>query len=94
MIGSLTMKFPHIPKSLTVGPHEIAVVRGPLEDAGQFSFGDLEIRINDGLKPSAQFETLTHEIFEAINLVYELGLPHRSIQILGAAMAQVIKSAK
>lgn len=88
------MKYPKIPKSLEVGPHELKVLVGHIEDAGQFSFGDLEIRINSGLKPSAKWETLAHEMVEAANLVYELGLPHRSIQILGAAFAQMIKTAK
>lgn len=88
------MKSPKIPKVLQVGPHELRVVKGPIEDAGEYSFQDLEIRINSGLKPSAQYEVLMHEIAEAANHIYELNLPHRTIQILGAAFAQALLRAR
>lgn len=87
------MKF-RIPKQIEVGPHEIAIKKCPLDNAGEYEFQTLEIRINKSLCDSAQKETFFHEVMEASNHIYELGLPHRTIQILGAAIAQVIKSAK
>lgn len=83
-----------IPKRIEVGPHVLYVKIEPLENAGEYSFQDLEIRIQSFLKDSAQKETFWHEIAEAANHIYELNLPHRTIQILGAVIAQVMKSAK
>lgn len=88
------MKF-KIPKEVDIGPHTIPVKIQHLDDnAGEYHFGDMEIRISDGMKETAQHETYWHEIVEAVNHIYELGLPHRSIQILGAGIAQAIKSSR
>lgn len=87
------MKFP-IPKTVEIGPHEISVSVTTIDEAGEFSPAELSIRINENLKPSVQLEVFAHEVAEAANWCYELNLPHRTIQILGAVYSQAIKSAR
>lgn len=87
------MKLPTSFKSTTCGPHTLVIKTKPLDNiAGEYSFQDLQIRINSSLLTSAQQETLFHEMVEAANHIYELNLSHNKIQILGAAMLQMVKA--
>lgn len=86
---------PKIPKSVEVGPHKIKVILdSSIDEYGHFVYNDLIIRVHPKLAASVQEETFWHEVVEAINIVHELKLPHRTIQILGAAFLHAAKTAK
>jgi hypothetical protein len=87
-----------IPSVIDVGPLTIAVefddVISP-EEFGEFRYDTATIKIDGKLRGKQQaLEIFFHEVIEAVNMVHELNLPHAKIQILGATLAQVIKSAK
>jgi hypothetical protein len=48
---------------------------------------ELEVRTSDAI----QHETFLHECIEALNMVYELGLPHHKIQTIGAGLHQLLE---
>lgn len=86
-----------IPKQVIIGGHVISVrevpnLTGRHGECGSFQLTSLAIEIDDKLPASLKEETLMHEVIEAINAIYELELPHRSIQILGVALHQVQKN--
>jgi hypothetical protein len=91
------MKF-RIPKTIEVGPMTITVEFDDQisdEEYGEFRYDLARIAIDAKLRGKEQaLETFCHEFLEAANMVHEYNLPHRTIQSLGAAMAQMIKSAK
>ena len=58
---------------------------------GEFCPRNLTIDIEKTSSHQRQWETLFHEIIEAINSQYNLELPHQTINILGSAIFQVIK---
>ena len=85
-----------LPKTITVGPHEYTVrsLEHLGDNFGECHYESLEILISAQSAPSVQEETLWHEVVEAMNHTYEMNLPHRTIQVLGAAFYQALKSAK
>ena len=88
------MKF-RIPKQYETGPHTITVQRCPLANAvGEFEPMALEERITPGIAEALAVETHIHEVIECANWLYELNLPHRTIQTLGAAIAQALKTGR
>jgi hypothetical protein len=52
--------------------------------------GDYDIRVSPHLKDPAFVEVTIHELIEAINMIYDLELPHSSIQTLGVALGQLM----
>lgn len=46
---------------------------------------------DDKKNPSNTEESFVHEAMEAINFVYDLGLPHQTIKTIGVAMHQIFK---
>lgn len=62
-----------------------------LADSGSTDFNNNKILINKNLSESNKHSTIIHEIIESINSVYDLNLPHTTIQTLEAAIYQVIK---
>lgn len=85
-----------LPKQVEIGGHLIKVteVTGLASrhgECGSFQLSSLTIEIDKGLPDTLKEETLWHEIVEAINAIYELELPHRSIQILGVGIHQSSK---
>jgi hypothetical protein len=83
-----------LPKHVQIGPHKIPVKRTKslhtTADAfGLFDPNTMEIQIDAGTTDSHQLEVLMHEIIEAANTMYEMGLEHRNIQTIGVVLAQV-----
>ncbi len=58
---------------------------------GEISFMQQKITIDSGIKPDKQEETLIHEIVEAINSSYAIGLEHDKLTVLAYALHQVLK---
>lgn len=85
-----------IPTIFDVGSMTVTVVHSDEMDDnfGEFKYSKAQVSLAEGLCPDLLLETFFHEAVEAANLIYELELPHAKIQILGAAIAQVIKSSR
>ena len=86
-----------LPKAIRVGGHEIQIVRQPgLMDFcnayGLFDPTNLTISIDASLTNTMAWETLWHEVVEAINFFSEADMEHKSIQVFGLLMHQVIDS--
>lgn len=83
-----------IPPYVEIGGHHIPVEIGPCDsDAiGEFyHYKKWKIVIEGDMDVALTEETLIHEIIEVANHIYELNLPHRTIQTLGAAIHQGLK---
>ena len=83
-----------LPKAINIGPHRIPIKRvkslhTTAEAYGLFDPNTMEILIDAGTTDSHQLEVLFHEIIEAANTMYEMGLDHRNIQTIGVVLAQV-----
>lgn len=85
-----------LPKSVRVGPHELTVIEtgAAMAEYGHFDYDDLAIRIRNNVSIGVQYETFWHEVVEGLNAVYELKLPHRTIQVIGASIYQALASIK
>ena len=59
---------------------------------GTFDGISLEISIDSGLSNTMAWETLWHEVVEAINFFSEADLEHKSIQVFGLLLHQTINS--
>ena len=82
-----------IPKSFQIAGLEISVVYRELDDCfGQFDPVKLQIVIGTGNTKSVQAETFWHEVIEALNFFSEAGLEHKSIQVMGMLLHQVVDS--
>jgi len=77
---------------IKIGGHHFTVdyVDG-LADSGSTDTALNKILINKNLVQSNQESTILHEILEAINSIYDLNLPHQTIQTLEAALYQIYK---
>lgn len=62
-----------------------------LADSGSTDTALNKILINKNLSKSNQESTVIHEIIEAINSIYDLNLPHQTIQTLEAALYAIYK---
>jgi len=88
-----------IPSEIMIAEHLIKVFLkhdGGLTCAGEWNSWHQEIRVNnDGGKPeSTQAEVFLHEIFEAINNMFDLQLDHKTITLLSELVFQVIRRNK
>jgi|10_taG_2_1085330.scaffolds.fasta_scaffold153331_1 hypothetical protein len=82
-----------LPSFIELGGHVITIEQEPLEDVyGYFEYEKLRIVIDSTSQPSLQWETLFHEIIEAINALGEYELEHFVIQQLGVWMHQAVFS--
>tara|TARA_R110002167_G_scaffold34442_1_gene109577 strand:- start:224 stop:559 length:336 start_codon:yes stop_codon:yes gene_type:complete len=82
-----------IPKSFNIAGHEIQVLYRELDDCfGHFDPVKLQIVIGLGNTKSVQAETFWHEVIEALNFFSEAGLEHKSIQVMGMLLHQVVDS--
>lgn len=52
--------------------------------------GGYEIWVADWLKGVARISIFSHEIVEAVNEIYELGLPHDKVTLVGEVITQLI----
>lgn len=88
--------------NIYLGPYPIRVKYIPdlKDDGGELVDGLWEseketygcISIHAGQPPLKQFETLLHEVIEAIDHLYDLGLSHQSITTIGIGLAQTLQS--
>jgi len=88
-----------IPDQIMISEHLIKVFRkhdGEFNKSGEWNGWFKEIRVNnDSGKPeSTQAEVFMHEIFEAINDVFDLGLDHKTITLLSELVFQTIRRNK
>ena len=87
-----------IPKILKIGGHDYNIILNPIcrtDNAimccGMHKGAQELIEINPNYPPGTQASTLLHEIIEAINWTYEVGLEHRQISMLEETLYQVFK---
>lgn len=83
-----------LPEQFELGGHVIAVLRTDnlLDDHeayGMFDPTNLCIHIDSSLTNTMAWETLWHEVVEAINFFSEAGLEHKSIQVFGLLLHQI-----
>mgnify|MGYP003126292092 FL=1 len=82
-----------LPASIELGSHKIVVIRKELDDCfGYFDPAKLEIAIGATVDDTLAWETLWHEVVEAINFFSEAEMEHKSIQVFGLLLHQVIDS--
>lgn len=86
-----------LPEVLKVGGHDIQIVRqqGLMDFCnayGMFDPTNLTITIDASLTNTMAWETLWHEVVEAINFFSEADMEHKSIQVFGLLLHQVIDS--
>ena len=82
-----------LPKSITIASHNITVTRKELDDCfGYFDATKLEIAVGSTLDNTLAWETLWHEVVEAINFFSEADMEHKSIQVFGLLLHQVVDS--
>ena len=83
-----------IPGSFKLAGHTYSVERMRLDrdrgSKGECFSDQLTICIAGDVPESGQQETFWHEVIEAINATYDLGLDHRAITTLGAGVHQVV----
>lgn len=82
-----------LPASICIGSHNINIIRKDLDDCfGYFDGTKLEIAVDSELDDTLAWETLWHEVVEAINFFSEAEMEHKSIQVFGLLLHQVIDS--
>ena len=85
-----------VPAVVQVGGHNIGIFIDAQTDikliseqaVGLYLPVQKAIAIRTDLTEGSRGETYFHELMEAINDIYELGLKHRTIQTIGAALHQ------
>jgi hypothetical protein len=90
-----------IPETIKIGAHVFTVemVQNLRNEngggvCGMCNGAECRIRINPGYPQSTNEATLIHEVIEAINYLYELGLEHQQITSLEEVLYQVLKENK
>jgi hypothetical protein len=82
-----------LPSFIELGGHVITIDQEELDDLyGYFDYQKLRIVIDSTSSNSLQWETLFHEIIEAINAIGEYDLEHFVIQQLGVWLHQAVFS--
>lgn len=86
-----------LPPEIEIGGHIITIRRteGLLETESAYGLFDpinLRIEVDSSLTNTMAWETLWHEVVEAINFFSEAGMEHKSIQVFGLLLHQVANS--
>ena len=86
-----------LPEQIELGGHVITIRRvdnllDTHEAYGLFDPTHLKIEIDGSLNNTMAWETLWHEVVEAINFFSEAGIEHKSIQVFGLLLHQVANS--
>ena len=86
-----------LPDYIEIGGHIISITRvkdllDTQEAYGLFDPTHLKIEIDSSLNNTMAWETLWHEVVEAINFFSEAGIEHKSIQVFGLLLHEVAKS--
>ena len=85
----------NIPKKVRVGAQSYKVVIS--KEVGQYGrYGEcdstrVEIRLDADSATQRQEQTLIHELFEAVNFEFAVGLKHHQIELLEVAMCQIVR---
>ena len=84
-----------IPDKITVGGITLDVVYERIaadrDNFGEISFMKQTITLDPDIKLDKQEDTLVHEILEAINGYYSIGLDHDKLIVMGRVLYQVLK---
>jgi len=86
-----------LPKALKIGGLKYEVRPSDLVyDEGEMALGNHQqmgniIRINERVPEDQQMSSLLHEILEALNIIYALKLEHEQLDVLEAALFQVLE---
>jgi len=88
-----------IPQKIKIGGHYFEVIKSKelMTESGRHGdciFNTNKIEINDNAKPDIMGAVLLHEILEALDYMYELGLEHNKIKTLEVGLYQVLKDNK
>lgn len=83
-----------VPKAIKIAGHRIAIKRpknlkSVNSEYGYFDPDSMTIYIDAGVEGDHEGELFFHEAIEAANVLFELGLPHQTIQILGVVLHQI-----
>jgi len=83
-----------LPKTIPIVGHLITVKRRKNmqtqnDSWGMFDVSTMEILIDADLKGTIMWETFWHEVIEAMNHFCEVGIEHKSIQVMGMILQQV-----
>ncbi len=86
-----------LPELMELGGHTIQILRTEnlletQEAYGLFDPINLRIEIDNSLTNTMAWETLWHEVVEAINFFSEAEMEHKSIQVFGLLLHQVANS--
>jgi len=86
-----------LPKSIAIGGHKLKIQRKKYLLTEQSAYGifdsvNLTITIDDNLPDTLAWETLWHEVVEAINFFSEADIEHKSIQVFGLLLHQAVNS--
>ena len=86
-----------LPKSISIGGHQLKVQRKRdlLREHSAYGIFDcvsLTITIDAELSNTLAWETLWHEVVEAINFFSEADIEHKSIQVFGLLLHQAVNS--
>ena len=84
-----------LPGSVRLGAHRIEIVRKDLnseEAFGVFDSENLTITLDTNLSGTLLWETFFHEIMEALNFFADANLEHKTIQVFGLLLHQVMAS--
>mgnify|MGYP001306725833 CR=1 FL=1 len=80
------------PTTLKIGPYVFSISISPdICDIGSCVYDNKKILLNESCDSQTIKSTLLHEILEALNIMYELNLPHQTISILEAGIFQVLR---
>lgn len=87
-----------IPDKVKIGGLTLKVQFKPIaadrDNFGEISFINQTITIDPDVPPDKQEDTLVHEILEAINGYYGIGLEHGKLLVMGRVLYQVLKDNK
>ena len=86
-----------LPKSIAIGGHRLKIQRKKNLLTEQNAYGTFDsvsliITIDDSLSDTLAWETLWHEVVEAINFFSEADIEHKSIQVFGLLLHQAVNS--
>jgi len=70
--------------------HGYKIVEKDMDLLGQFDHEKLQISLRENMTKSIKEATLIHEIIEALNYHFELGLEHNKIMSLESGLFQVL----
>jgi hypothetical protein len=87
-----------IPRQVSIGPYTFDIsfvehLRGGKKEAlrGQWRFDPLAIYIDNEYKPKARFETFIHEIVDASDSLFNLGLNHHQVIVISSSVTQALE---